>query len=276
MNLPSWLSDLLVSVADRVYSQIERPLPALQQFQRCKIISHRGEHDNRRVFENTMEAFERAQNCGAWGIELDVRWTKDLIPVVIHDDNTRRLFETGISIHQTHFSRLNQTHPVVPTLEEVIQRFGGKMHLMVEIKEESYPDPEYQNRVLSTLFARLHPADDYHLISLSPYMFDLFEFIPSKALLVIAEMNVAQMSKLVIDKKFGGLLGHYSLMRKSVVKRHRSLGQKVGTAYIDSKNCLFRELNRAVDWLFSNSACSMQALINSFLIESKRKEAEDE
>ena len=267
MKLPSWLSRFLVNAADRIYSLIKQPLPAPEQIQRCKLISHRGEHDNRRIFENTMEAFERAYDCGVWGLELDVRWTKDLIPVVIHDENTRRVFETEISIDQTSFSRLNETHPVIPTLEEVIQRFAGKTHLMVEIKEEHYPDPEYQNRVLRTLLTRLQPADDYHLISLSPHMFDLLEFIPPEALLPIAETNVGQMSKLAIDRQYGGLLGHYTLMRKSVLRKHRSLGQKVGTAYIDSKNCLFRELNRSLEWLFSNNACRMQALINSFLNE---------
>ena len=274
MKLPSWLSRLLVRAADRIYSQIDRPLPALEHIERCKIISHRGEHDNRHVFENTMEAFERAQNCGVWGIELDVRWTKDLVPVVIHDDTTSRLFETGISIRQTRFSRLNETHPMIPTLENVIQRFGGKSHLMVELKEEPYPDPEYQSRVLRNLFARLQPSGGYHLISLSPQMFDFLEFVPREALLAIAETNIGQMSKLVIDKQYGGLLGHYTLMRKSILNKHWSIGHKVGTAYIDSKNCLFRELNRSVEWLFSNNACFMQALMTSLLKRFKDKKGE--
>ncbi len=274
MKLPSWLSEFLVRAADRIYGRIERPRPARECIERGKIISHRGEHDNRRIFENTLAAFERAQDCGVWGIELDVRWTEDLIPVVIHDDNTNRLFETEFTIHRTRFSRLNDTHPMIPTLEEVIQRFGGKTHLMVELKEEPYPDPEYQNRVLQTLFRPLQPTGGYHLISLSPRMFDLFKFVPSEALLAIAETNVVQMSKMVVEKRFGGLLGHYTLMRKSVLKKHRSIGQKVGTAYIDSGNCLLRELNRSVEWLFSNKACAMQALITSFLTENKDKAAE--
>ncbi|MBI5063363.1 MAG: hypothetical protein HZB87_07865 [Desulfatitalea sp.] len=35
----------------------------------------------------------------------------------------------------------------------------------------------------------------------------------------------------------------------------------MGTAYPRSANCLFRELNRKVDFIFSNHAAGLQAII---------------
>ena len=268
MKLPFWAVNLLLRAVDRFHKHIKRSRPAFQRIDRCKIISHRGEYDNRRVFENTLAAFDRARDCGVWGIEFDIRWTRDLIPIVIHDSNTRRLFRIGIDIGDVTFSRLNAALPVIPSLEYVIGRYGGDLHLMVEIKEELYPDPAFQKRVLKAHFERLRPAADYHLISLSPRMLDLIDFLPSAALLGVAETNVVQMSELAIARNYGGLLGHYALVSRSILAKHRAAGQKVGTGYIGSQNCLFRELNRQVEWLFSNNGCLMQTRVLAALKEA--------
>jgi hypothetical protein len=34
----------------------------------------------------------------------------------------------------------------------------------------------------------------------------------------------------------------------------------VGTGFADSRRCLYREVNRGVDWIFSNRAADMQAV----------------
>jgi len=41
--------------------------------------------------------------------------------------------------------------------------------------------------------------------------------------------------------------------------------QMVGTAYIKSKNSLFRELNRGVEWVFSNNAIEIQSIRDACL-----------
>lgn len=259
------MGNTLVTFANRIFKHIGRPRPDLQQLQHCKIVSHRGEHDNQHVFENTIAAFDRVQARGAWGIELDVRWTRDLLPVVFHDRNTQRLYQNGTEICRVTFAELNAAFPLIPKLEDVIRRYGKNMHLMVEIKEEYYPDPLYQNRVLNETFEPLQPVRDYHLLTLAPRMFELLDFVPAAAFLPVAELNVKQLSKLAVEKKYGGLLGHYALLNSRILKKHHSLGQKVGTGFIESKNSLFRELNRHVEWLFTNNAVAMQAILNEYL-----------
>ncbi|MRG86496.1 glycerophosphodiester phosphodiesterase [Salinibacillus xinjiangensis] len=55
---------------------------------KTKIIAHRGA--SRYAPENTMPAFQLANEMKANGIETDVQLTKDNIPVLIHDENVRR------------------------------------------------------------------------------------------------------------------------------------------------------------------------------------------
>ena len=52
------------------------------------VAGHRGDSYN--FYENTMPAFLAAEAAGADMIETDVRLTKDLVPVLIHDDRVDR------------------------------------------------------------------------------------------------------------------------------------------------------------------------------------------
>ncbi|MFN2166628.1 MAG: glycerophosphodiester phosphodiesterase, partial [Anaerolineae bacterium] len=82
MNLLSRLEPAFHRVVDAIYRRRPQPFPGRERLRRCKIIAHRGQHDNRGVPENTLAAFKAARSCGVWGIELDIRWTRDLVPVV--------------------------------------------------------------------------------------------------------------------------------------------------------------------------------------------------
>ena len=39
----------------------------------CRLISHRGEHDNQSVFENTLPALQQAMDAGVWGDRKSTR-----------------------------------------------------------------------------------------------------------------------------------------------------------------------------------------------------------
>ncbi len=265
MSSTHWLQKLFFRIADNLCKLRSYPVPKQSRLKYCKIISHRGQHDNRSVFENTLEAFETVKDHGVWGIEFDVRWTKDLQPVVFHDSDTKRLYGTKSEICNLTKSELNTYFPLIPSLAEVIQRCGKQQHLMVEIKAEIYPDPDYQRQVLADLFSPLDPIKDFHFISFAPEMFDLINFVPSSTFLPIAEMNGRKVSELAIQKNYGGILGHYLLLKNELVYKHQKLGQHTGTGFIVSRNCLYRELNRKVEWIFSNNAAELQSLCNSFL-----------
>lgn len=262
MAIFPWVTKIFLKTADYIYARYPQPVPAVERLVRCKLISHRGEYDNRRVFENSIPAFERIENARIWGIELDIRWTEDLHPVVFHDRDLYRLFGSRHPICRLKLAEIKRSFPIIPSLMEVVDRFGRTLHLMIEIKAEDYPDPEYQNRVLKQILTPLKPRLDYHLLSLDPEMFNRFDFVSSDTFIPIAETNVRRMSKMAFRKNFRGLSGHFVLMTDAVVKKHLQSNQPVGTGFVNSENCMFRELNRGVTWVFSQKALEMQSVLD--------------
>lgn len=262
MTLLTAIEHAFLRGTDAGISLHRQPMPARGRLARAKIVSHRGQHDNRTIFENTLAAFDQAAGAGVWGIELDIRWTRDLQPVVCHDPDLKRVFGLDLAVDQTRLDRLKSVAPEIPLLSEVIRRYGGKHHLMLEIKSGYYPHPPGQAATLKTLLSPLAPVRDYHLISLRPQLFAMFSSWPPRALLPIARLNAAALSRLSRQRSYGGLAGHYALLSTRVLCRHLAAGQSVGTGFIASRNVLFREINRGVEWLFSNRAVQLQALCN--------------
>jgi glycerophosphoryl diester phosphodiesterase len=254
------IEDRFHRLVDRLYRRWPRPVPAPHRLARARIVSHRGEHDNRTRIENTLPAFDAAATAGVWGLEMDVRWTRDLVPVVFHDACTRRLFAEPAAICRLPHDTLRRRFPLIPDLAEVIERYGGGRHLMLEIKAEPYPQPGFQSRRLRASLKHLTPAVDFHLMSLDPGMFDPFDFLPAEAFVPIARLRVDRISRMAARRGWAGLAGHFLVATRRIVRRHHRLGQQIGTGFADSPRCLYREVARGVDWIFSNRAVAMQAL----------------
>jgi len=250
---------ILLKAIDRFYAGWPQRFPGEKRLRQCKIVSHRGEHDNRLVLENTMAAFEGVRDAGVWGVEFDIRWTRDLEPVVFHDPGTGRIFGRECKIREMTFEEVKLRFPLIPSLKDVISGFGKTLHLMVEIKAEPYPDPAGQNRRLKDLFAGLVPGEDFHLMSLVPGMFRFINFVPAPFFLPIAGADIGALSRVALQNGYGGITGHYLLLTRRMIRRHRNREQKVGTGFVASRNTLYREINRGVDWIFSNRAAELQA-----------------
>ena len=266
MELPSWLESRLIQVCDLIFALIPQQAPTVENLRKCKIISHRGQHDNLKVFENTLTAFDHVlETDGIWAVEMDFRWTKDLYPVVSHDPDLQRLYRSNVRIADTTLYELKQLCPQIPTLKEVLKRYGGKLHLMVEAKEEHYPKPEEQNRILKELFEAFEPKKDFHLLSLDPNMLEMIKFVDTSAKILVAEFNKKKLSKISLTKKYAGLGGHYLLLDKKLVEEHLAYGQKIGVGYPNSKNNLFREINRGVEWIFCNDAVELSNILQTEL-----------
>lgn len=261
MNLLHILEQALLYLIDGFYAIRPQPFPGNHRLANCKIVSHRGEHNGQTVFENTLAAFDGAKAAGVWGIECDLRWTKDLQPVIIHDPDLVRVFGLDIKVCDVTLPELKSACDQVPSLQEVIRRYGKQLHIMLEIKEEAYPDPIRQNRVLTDMFSDLIPREDFHIMTLSPQMFRVIDFVPQSTFIPISRLNYRKLSDLTRRENYCGLAGHYLFLTNALLKRHFDVQQNVGTGYIGSKNCLFRELNRGIEWIFSNNAAEMQTIV---------------
>lgn len=102
-------------------------------------IAHRGFHDlNDKRWENTLSAFSAAIERG-YAIECDVHLSADGVPIVIHDDDLRRLTGTEGFVWQRTAAEMAQlrvggTDDHQPTLRELLDLVDGRVPLVVEIK----------------------------------------------------------------------------------------------------------------------------------------------
>jgi glycerophosphoryl diester phosphodiesterase len=108
----------------------------LDKFTKVKF-AHRGLHNEERA-ENSISAFRAAVEAG-YGIELDVRLSKDGELVVFHDPTLKRMTSIeGKVIDYTREElatfRLGNTEDTVPTLREVLDTVDGRVPLLIEIK----------------------------------------------------------------------------------------------------------------------------------------------
>jgi glycerophosphoryl diester phosphodiesterase len=261
MRIPALLEQWLLERVDQWAARRPQRRPPLKQLAAARIVAHRGVYDNHRIFENTLAAFERFRAAGGWGIELDVRWTRDGVPVVSHDPDGRRVFGVHGLIAAMDLATLQRSLPLVPTLAAVIDRFGGQLHLMVEIKFEGVPDMARQREILQQHFATLTPGRDYHLLSLNPDLLCRFGFSPSQAGVPIAQMNLREVNRAAQANAWGGIAGHYALIGRRHIELLHRRGCQVGTGYINSRNSFYREVARGVDWLFSDQALALQKII---------------
>ena len=263
--MTAWLRHGAMALVDWWMALIPRTVPGSAVLRQCKIISHRGEHDNKKVLENTLYAWDIARTNGVWGIEADIRWTRDLVPVIIHDPDTERIFGETLTVGELSFADLRAAMPQIPSLAELIDRFGGNTHLMLEIKAEVFPDLERQKHTLRQHLSTLRPAEDYHLLALDPELFEQFDIQPRRACLPVSQLNARAMSAACLAGGYGGFTGHFLLLNGTMQRRHARHGQPLGTGYVRSRNCLFRELNRGITWIFTNDAVKLQKIVTEAL-----------
>ncbi|WP_133129889.1 glycerophosphodiester phosphodiesterase [Legionella yabuuchiae] len=236
---------------DYWFACLPQPTPDPVSVAKTRLIAHRGAHLHQaNIIENTMPAFERAQELGCWGIEFDVHATKDQVFVVNHDPDLNRLWNQQITISQCHLDFLRQTVPEIPMLSEVVERYSGQMHLFIELKT-----PVRSETILMNALKHLSPGEDYHLISLNEQFFEPLSQFPKHSLLLVPEQNnVKRFVNLSLQKGYGGVLGHYLLLRDKYVRKLRDTHQIAGVGFIDSKYSLYREINRDLQYIFTNQA----------------------
>lgn len=107
-----------------------------------KVVAHRGgEGDPTNANENSMYAFERGANIGVDVMETDVWFTKDLVPIIMHDETLDRTTDgTGkVSDYTWAYLRKNvrlNNGQRIPSLREALKYFAFRdLPSFVEYKD---------------------------------------------------------------------------------------------------------------------------------------------
>ncbi|MEV6836193.1 glycerophosphodiester phosphodiesterase [Streptomyces sp. NPDC051133] len=94
-------------------------------------VAHRG--DPYRIRENTLDSLRSALERGADAVEIDVRLTRDGVPVLLHDETLRRLWGIDRPLRALSAEELRGlTAGGVPTLAEALAA-TGECRVMVDV-----------------------------------------------------------------------------------------------------------------------------------------------
>lgn len=127
-----------------------------------KIIAHRGASTY--APENTLAAFQKALDQQADGIELDVRLTKDNVPVICHDATVNRTSNGKGYIHNMTVSQLKKLDfgasfsnkykgEMIPTLEETLTLIGdASITLHIEIKNGPIIPKNLEQKIVELVY----------------------------------------------------------------------------------------------------------------------------
>ena len=107
-------------------------------------IAHRGYHNCNGNFtkgmgpENSRTSILHAIKEG-FSIEIDIRFTKDYVPIVVHDNNLKRLcgvdnYLSDLTFNDLKSIKLNNNE-YLPTLDEILKIVGGKVPIYIEFKK---------------------------------------------------------------------------------------------------------------------------------------------
>lgn len=160
----------LLLLAGIVYYVLTHPANAGDKLKKYTVYkyAHRGLHDETHA-ENSMSAFRLAVEHG-FGIELDVRLSRDGEVMVFHDDTLLRVCGDeraviDLTAEELSHMSLSGTDEGVPTLCEVLKMVGGRVPILVEIKRNSPSHPDVTPRAIEIL---KEYGGDYLLQSFNP------------------------------------------------------------------------------------------------------------
>ncbi|MFJ4833144.1 glycerophosphodiester phosphodiesterase [Streptomyces sp. NPDC088747] len=110
-------------------------------------VAHRG--DPYRVRENTIDSLRSAFELGADAVEIDVRLTRDGVPVLLHDETLKRLWEHDRPLRSLSWDEVRGlTDGGVPTLADALAATGDG-RIMVDLP--GAPDDGSVSRIVGVI-----------------------------------------------------------------------------------------------------------------------------
>ncbi|HAP4931498.1 TPA: glycerophosphodiester phosphodiesterase family protein [Enterococcus faecalis] len=126
-------------------------------------VAHRGA--TTRAPENTLEAINEAANYGYYGVEIDVRCSKDGVPFLMHDDTLDRT-TTGTGIDENYtlaelkklkiktdaYNRYKDKNLKIPTFDEAAETIAeNNLIVNVDGSKGNWKDDVFVSNIINTL-----------------------------------------------------------------------------------------------------------------------------
>ncbi|MDH5654901.1 MAG: glycerophosphodiester phosphodiesterase family protein [Spirochaetia bacterium] len=97
------------------------------------VFAHQGDHFWTKP--NSTESIQRALERGSDGVEIDIRFTEDSVPVLLHDP-VLSIQSEAINVNSIKLNEILQEHPDIETLDSALNIYSGKIFFILELKSE--------------------------------------------------------------------------------------------------------------------------------------------
>jgi glycerophosphoryl diester phosphodiesterase len=205
------------------------------------IYGHRGSPAS--APENTLASFQEALKAGVDGLEFDVRASADGELIVIHDRDLARTTSLTGNVDELPFATIRAADAGkgqrVPTLDEVLELVGNRVHLDIEVKQAGLEAPILKTlarhpevrRALSSfdediLLAFRALTESVDLIPITPFVSEgliaFTEQLKSPAVALMSSAYTAVTSKLLAARKLPVIVWTVNDIEEA--RRVRSLG----------------------------------------------------
>lgn len=230
------------------------------------VAAHRG--SSGRAPENTMAAFRHAVEDRADLIELDVRFTSDLHPVVLHDRTLRRTTGARNAVDLCSYEDIRRldagswfaprfSNERIPQLETVLEVLPATMGINIEVKTDGdrRPGALLVRRLLKTL----RPALKRRTIIVSSFDHRFLRSLRREdsgiplGILVHPVRDLARRpSRLALRLRASYIFCSRSFLRRAIVEAAHARGINIGVYTVNRVENLDRLRRFGVDLVFTN------------------------
>jgi glycerophosphoryl diester phosphodiesterase len=230
------------------------------------VIAHRGASGT--LPENTLPAYELAVAQGADMIEIDLHRTRDRETVVTHDEDLARLGGRG-EVADSDAAEIRALDAgggaAVPTLDEVLDTFGGRIPFNLELKRgkrQRYDDLEAAALVAvaqrglleSTVFSSFDDPTLAELRSQSP---------DARIALLLSARSASKPIERARALAAEAINPSLFVVTPELVEAAHQAELAVYVYTVDAEDDMRRLIDLGVDGLFTNFPARMRALLDS-------------
>lgn len=238
-------------------------------------IAHRGA--SKLAPQNTLTAFEKAVEVGADGIEFDVRFCADGVPVVIHDATVDATTDGTGRVERLTLAQLKELDagssygPAfagerIPTLAEVMETVEGNTLLNIELKGGSPFDCGLEQAVVDVI--KHHGREgDVLISSFNPFALrrlqQIAPSVPTGLLYLRPAWPTLSLASLVMPRRTAALHPHRALVDERHVRWARARNSRVYVWTVDDPADMSRFIELQVDGIITNAPGLLQEVLET-------------
>ncbi|MEU5052945.1 glycerophosphodiester phosphodiesterase [Streptomyces sp. NPDC021096] len=219
-------------------------------------VAHRGDPYVHR--ENTLPSIRSALRAGAGAVEIDVRLTRDGVPVLLHDATLGRLWGREVALAALTAEELRAlTDGGVPTLEEALAEAGAaaRGRLFIDL-----PDPSAAAAAVAQV--RASGARERAYYCGGPAAMLNVRRADADAEIALTWTTLAPpRPSLLAEVRPHWLNYRFGLVSEELVARHHADGLLVSAWTADTRRTMRRLLRAGVDSITTNRIATLRSLL---------------